>query len=113
MYKRQLLDSAHIQEKDALFFNKKNDDRRDEDGFTFRDPLYTSVDVDSAMKLFVGYGYDQWHKIHDDVRVMFTDAGHILGSAAVTLEIRENGKTTIDVYKRQSLPYALCNLDPL
>ena len=90
-----LLDSAHIQEKDALFFNKKNDDRRDEDGFTFRDPLYTSVDVDSAMKLFVGYGYDQWHKIHDDVRVMFTDAGHILGSAAVTLEIRENGKTTM------------------
>jgi metallo-beta-lactamase family protein len=88
-----LLDSAHIQEKDAQFFNKKNDDRRDEDGFTFRDPLYTSIDVESAMKLFVGYGYDQWHKIHDDVRVMFTDAGHILGSASVTLEIRENGKT--------------------
>lgn len=90
-----LLDSAHIQEKDAMFFNKKNDDRRDEDGFTFRDPLYTSADVDSAMKLFVGYGYGQWHKIHDDVRVMFTDAGHILGSASVTLEIRENGKTTM------------------
>jgi metallo-beta-lactamase family protein len=90
-----LLDSAHIQEKDAQFFNKKNDDRRDEDGFTFRDPLYTSLDVESAMKLFVGYGYDQWHKIHDDVRVLFTDAGHILGSASVTLEIRENGKTTM------------------
>lgn len=90
-----LLDSAHIQEKDAQFFNKKNDDRRDEDGFTFRDPLYTSVDVESAMKLFVGYGYDQWHKIHDDVRILFSDAGHILGSASVTLEIRENGKTTM------------------
>lgn len=90
-----LLDSAHIQEKDAQFFNKRNDSRRDEDGFTFRDPLYTSKDVDDAMRLFVGYGYDQWHKIHDDVRVMYTDAGHILGSASVTLEIQENGKTTM------------------
>jgi metallo-beta-lactamase family protein len=90
-----LLDSAHIQEKDAEFFNKKNHDRRDEEGVAMRDPLYTSMDVDSAMRLFVGYSYDQWHKIHDDVRLMFTDAGHILGSAAVTLEIRENGKTTM------------------
>lgn len=90
-----LLDSAHIQEKDAEFFNKKNVDRRDEEGVGMRDPLYTSRDADSAMRLFVGYSYDQWHKIHDDVRVMFTDAGHILGSAAVTLEIKENGKTTM------------------
>ena len=90
-----LLDSAHIQEKDAEFFNKKNVDRRDEEGVQMRDALYTSKDADSAMRLFVGYSYDQWHKIHDDVRVMFTDAGHILGSAAVTLEIKENGKTTM------------------
>jgi metallo-beta-lactamase family protein len=90
-----LLDSAHIQEKDSEFFNKKNSDRRDLEGFAFRDALYTSKDVDSAMRLFVGYGYDQWHKIHDDVRLMFTDAGHILGSASVTLEIKENGKTTM------------------
>ena len=90
-----LLDSAHIQEKDAEFFNKKNADRRDEEGVGMRDPLYTSKDADSAMRLFVGYSYDQWHKIHDDVRMMFTDAGHILGSAAVTLEIKENGKTTM------------------
>ncbi len=90
-----LLDSAHIQEKDAEFFNKKNVDRRDEEGVAMRDPLYSSRDADSAMRLFVGYSYDQWHKIHDDVRIMFTDAGHILGSAAVTLEIKENGKTTM------------------
>lgn len=90
-----LLDSAHIQEKDSEFFNKKNNDRRDEKGFAFRDPLYTTKDVDSTMRLFVGYGYDQWHKIHDDVRVLFSDAGHILGSASVTLEIKENGKTTM------------------
>ena len=90
-----LLDSAHIQEKDSEFFNKKHEDRRDEEGVAMRDPLYTTKDADSAMRLFVGYSYDQWHKIHDDVRLMFTDAGHILGSAAVTLEIKENGKTTM------------------
>ena len=90
-----LLDSAHIQEKDADFFNKKNERRRDEEGFAYRDPLYTNKDVDATMRLFVGYSYDQWHKIHDDVRLMFSDAGHILGSASVTLEIKENGKTTM------------------
>jgi metallo-beta-lactamase family protein len=89
-----LLDSAFIQEKDAVFFNKKNSKQREKD-FILSDPLYTHKDVEAAMRLFVGYGYDQWHKIHDDVRVMFADAGHILGSASVTLEIREHGKTTL------------------
>jgi metallo-beta-lactamase family protein len=90
-----LLDSAHIQEKDADFFNKKHDDQIDAEAIPMRDPLYTNKDVDATMRLFVGYSYDQWHKIHDDVRLMFTDAGHILGSASVTLEIKENGKTTM------------------
>lgn len=90
-----LLDSAHIQEKDTEYYNKKHNHREEHEATEFRDPLYTSQDVDQAMRLFVGYGYDQWHKIHDDVRLMFTDAGHILGSASVTLEIREHGKTTL------------------
>jgi metallo-beta-lactamase family protein len=90
-----LLDSSHIQEKDSEFYNKKNDHKIGTGSFALRDPLYTNKDVVSAMKLFVGYGYDQWYKIHNDVRVLFSDAGHILGSAAVTLEIREQGKTTM------------------
>src|SRR5690606_28121553 len=63
-------------------------------GFVRAEPLYTSRDVDMVMRQFVGYGYDQWHHIHPDVRVLFADAGHILGSASVTLEIREQGKVT-------------------
>lgn len=90
-----LLDAAHIQEKDAEYFNQKNEEKHRKTGVAFREPLYTSKDVDSAMCLFVGYGYNQWHPIHPDVRLMFTDAGHILGSASVTLEVRENGKTTM------------------
>lgn len=90
-----LLDSAFIQEKDAEYYNKKQKSKRNQPGFEWRQPLYTSQDVDDSMPLFVGYGYNQWHHIHRDVRVMFTDAGHILGSASVTLEIKENGKTTM------------------
>ncbi len=90
-----LMDSAFIQEKDAEYYNKNHRKDKDKPGFEFREPLYTSQDVDTAMRLYVGYSYDQWHKIHDDVRVLYSDAGHILGSASVTLEIKENGKTTM------------------
>lgn len=90
-----LLDAAHIQEMDAFYFNKKNESKRENGAVMLREPLYDTADVDAAMNLFVGYTYNQWHPLCPDVRVMFTDAGHILGSAAVTLEIRENGKQTM------------------
>ena len=90
-----LLDSAHIQEKDAEYENRKNEKRQKKSGHPYREPLYTSHDVDMVMRQFVGYGYDQWHHIHPDVRVLYTDAGHILGSASVTLEIKEHGTTTL------------------
>lgn len=88
-----LLDSAKIQEKDAEYFNrhqlKKPESRRK----PLREPLYTSKDVAAAMKLFVGYGYDRWFRVHDRMEVLFRDAGHILGSASVTLRIREGDRT--------------------
>jgi metallo-beta-lactamase family protein len=90
-----LLDSAHIQEKDAEYYNRKNEKHQKKSGHDHREPLYTSHDVDMVMRQFVGYGYDQWHNIHPDVRVLFTDAGHILGSASVTLEIKEHDTTTL------------------
>lgn len=89
-----LLDGAFIQEKDAEFFNRKNERKIRHEGLAPRIPLYTSQDVDKTMELFVGYSYNQWHRICDGVKVMFTDTGHILGSSSVALEIIENGKTT-------------------
>ncbi len=80
-----LLDSAKIQERDAYYHNKKNKDKIK--------PLYTSIDAQKAMNHFVGIGYEHWHEIHDGVRILFRDAGHILGSANVTLEIEEHGRT--------------------
>lgn len=90
-----LLDSAFIQEKDTEYYNKRQKKNKNKPGYTVREPLYTTDDVDITMRRFIGYGYDQWFKIHEDVSVMYTDAGHILGSASVTLEIKENGKTTM------------------
>ncbi len=89
-----LLDAAKIQERDAEYTNRRLEKSRgDVDEDELQEPLYTSQDVDETMKLFISYGYDRWFKIHNDVEVFFKDAGHILGSASVTLKIRENGKT--------------------
>ncbi len=83
-----LLDSAKIQEGDAEYYNRKK-------GFNDppREPLYTVEDVSQTLKQFVGYNYEQWFDIHPNVRVMYRDAGHILGSATVTLEITEGDRT--------------------
>jgi metallo-beta-lactamase family protein len=88
-----LLDGAFIQEKDAEFFNKKHANRSESE-VAIQEPLYTTEDVDKTMDLFLGYPYDKWNLICEGVSVMYTDPGHILGSAAVTLEISENGKKT-------------------
>jgi metallo-beta-lactamase family protein len=83
-----LLDSAGIQERDAEYDNKRAVKKGEKPD---AEPLYTSDDVQKAMKLFVSYNYDKWFSIHPNVEVLFTDAGHILGSAAVTLRITEGG----------------------
>lgn len=84
-----LLDSAKIQEGDAERDNRHRAPHEKEVS-----PLYTTEDVAAAMRQFASYNYEQWFHIHPKVRVMYRDAGHILGSASVTLEIEENGKIT-------------------
>lgn len=88
-----LLDSAFIQERDAEYYNKRQLRKAAGKRKPFREPLYTSHHVSEVMKLFIGYNYEKWCTINPNVRIMFRDAGHILGSASVTLEIKENGRT--------------------
>ncbi len=90
-----LLDGAFIQEKDAEYFNKKHQGKHGDTEVPMQEPLYTTEDVDLTMNLFLSYPYDKWNQICDGVKILYTDAGHILGSAAVALEIEENGKKTI------------------
>ncbi len=88
-----LLDSAKIQEREAEYANKllrkRKKNVKSED---FAEPLYTTDDVTPAIERFVTYSYERWFKINDDIEVLFRDAGHILGSASVTIRIRENGE---------------------
>ncbi len=83
-----LEDSAGIQESDTAFINK----RRAKDGLEPYEPLYTIEDAKKAFPLFEEVHYDEWFTINNDVKVMFTDAGHIIGSASVHLVIKEDGK---------------------
>lgn len=84
-----LLDSAKIQEADAAYHNRKFL----KEGEEAKKPLYTVEDVGQVMRRFASFSYEEWLHIHPDVRLMFRDAGHILGSASVTLEIREGERT--------------------
>ncbi len=90
-----LLDSAKIQEMDVMWHNEKILKKRKKERQNLREPLYVGEDVGPAMMRFEGHPYDIWEQIHPNVQVMFRDAGHILGSASVTLKINENGKETI------------------
>ena len=87
-----LADSAKIQERDVEWHNKKLKKKRKKKRSQFRVPLYKEEDVNIAMDRFVGHPYDDWFKITKGVQVKFKDQGHILGSASVTLRIKENGK---------------------
>jgi metallo-beta-lactamase family protein len=84
-----LLDSAEIQEDDVKFTNKKHA----KDGRPYIEPLYRVEDAKRAINSLKSMGYQQWHRIDPDIDLMFTDAGHIIGAAAVHLRITENGKT--------------------
>jgi metallo-beta-lactamase family protein len=83
-----LLDSAFIQQKDLERINERRR-RKKEDELEL---LYDENDVRQTLELFVTVGYheDFWLN-RDEVKVMFTDTGHILGSAAVHLTIKDQG----------------------
>jgi metallo-beta-lactamase family protein len=83
-----LEDSAMIQRDDAKYGNK----RRAKQGLPPIEPLYDIDDVNLTIPLFKAVEYNTPTKISDSVEVLFTDAGHIIGSAAVSLKIK-NGET--------------------
>lgn len=85
-----LMDSAHIQEMDAEFLNKRNKDKKN-----FREvhPLYTQLDAEKALARFVTVGYEVPFSPLEGVTVEYRDAGHILGSASMVLTVQEGGKT--------------------
>ena len=84
-----LRDSGHIHEADAGYMNKK----LARQGKPLIEPLYTIPDVESAIRLFVKREYNQEFEPVPGVKARFVEAGHILGAAAIVLDITENGST--------------------
>ncbi|MCD2422312.1 MBL fold metallo-hydrolase [Niabella pedocola] len=85
-----LMDSAEIQESDMRFLEKKRQGMAPD----LLQPLYTLEDAKKAMELFEPKEYGAWYDVTDGVKAMFTDAGHIIGSACVHLRIQEDSKET-------------------
>lgn len=84
-----LLDSAHIQESDAEYKNKINLRKGRK---SHKEPLYTTEDAIKCLSHLVTKPLGKTFEIDDEVSVTFREAGHILGSATVFLEIKEAGK---------------------
>lgn len=84
-----LMDSAHIQEQDAEYSNRHRRDAEE-----VEQPLYNEEDVVKTIGFCKIVEYNELYEIAPDIHLQFTDAGHILGSAAVHLTLQENGKST-------------------
>ena len=81
-----LKDSAHLQEEDAKWANKR--------GYSKHKPalpLYTTEDAESTLKLFTPHYYGEDIYLNENLRIKFKDAGHILGSSFVDIK-RVDGK---------------------
>jgi metallo-beta-lactamase family protein len=84
-----LVDSAHIQEADIRYVNK----HRQKENRELVEPLYTEEDALNVFPLFETIPYNEHYKVDDDIELLYTDCGHILGSAAINLKVKENGRS--------------------
>ncbi len=80
-----LRDSAKIQSYDIEYLNKK----RKRKNLPPAEPIYETADVVHSLKQFVGIGYERPYLVMPGVHLTFYDAGHILGSAIVVLDIED------------------------
>ena len=80
-----LKDSAHIQEEDAYWANKKGYSKHKP-----ARPLYTMEDAENALSLFSPVHFGERFRIDDGIRVKFLDSGHILGSSFIDIKTSRN-----------------------
>lgn len=85
-----LADAASLGERDA----ERHSERRARQGKAPVKPLYTRADAKQVTALLHGHKYHETFSVTPDIDVTFHDAGHIMGSAIVALEIRHDGGTT-------------------
>lgn len=89
-----LKDSAYIHEKETEWKNRK----AERAGREQVEPLYTIEDAEKTLSLVSPILYDQQIEINPDMKIVFNDAGHILGSAITELWVTENDKESKIVF---------------
>jgi len=89
-----LLDSAYIQESEAKWRNRKAKRSGEEEYI----PPYTVEDAEKSLHHFVGCSYDKEYNLCDGIKISFTDAGHLLGSASINVTITEGNVTKTIVF---------------
>lgn len=100
-----LADSGYIQEKDAEWVNKKRKEGEEE-----VEPLYTQQDAIDSIQNFVSIAYARPTQILENVTLTLHDAGHMLGSASIVLDMvdRDSSRETRLVFSgdigRKGLP---------
>ncbi|MDZ7374905.1 MAG: MBL fold metallo-hydrolase [candidate division KSB1 bacterium] len=82
-----LRDSAHVQQKDAEFVNKKHARK----GLPPVEPLYNSEDAVRSLKHFIAVAYEREFLVANGITARLRDAGHILGSASLEIEVHRTG----------------------
>lgn len=84
-----LRDSAHIQEFEAQWRNRK----AQRAGLPAYVPLYTTREAEQTLTQFMAYPYGETVEVFPGVSIRFCDAGHLLGSSSIFVEIQEEGET--------------------
>jgi metallo-beta-lactamase family protein len=90
-----LLDSAHLQESDAEFLNRRKNRRKrlgEEDDSDDVQPLYTTEDAEKTLPLFRSVPLHQTTEVGPGLTYRTVEAGHMLGSTSIVVEATENGK---------------------
>ena len=87
-----LLDSAYLQEEDAAFKKRRHKRERRKSPFP-EVPLYTVDDARAAISLFSPVKYGETVRVNELVKVTFREAGHVLGSSIIRVEVNHHGET--------------------
>jgi metallo-beta-lactamase family protein len=94
LIKVMLTDAAHLEMKDVEWENKQ----RLREGKSVIEPLYTQKDVEHTLALREAVKYGELAEVRPDIRLTYHEAGHILGSAIVELQVQEKGKVKTLVF---------------
>lgn len=89
-----LPDSAHIQEVEVEHLNRRNA-RHGKRGSGEVDPIYTQADAAACVALFRTHPFDDWFPVLPGIRARLWNAGHLLGSASVELELLRSGQAPL------------------